>query len=180
VVDKLPDYLAPGLRVVFCGTAVGTRSAEVGGYYAGPGNEFWGTLYEVGLVSVPLGPHLSERVLEFGIGLTDLAKRVAQSSDRGLASEYDVEGFTERMGRFAPKWIAFHGKTAGNVASSALGHGSRVALGAQSWTIGASRVFVVPSMSGANCDPSRLEGKPNRAAWFAELARLVGRLAESQ
>jgi TDG/mug DNA glycosylase family protein len=39
-VDKLPDYLALDLRVVFCGTAVSARSAEVGGYYAGPGNEF--------------------------------------------------------------------------------------------------------------------------------------------
>jgi TDG/mug DNA glycosylase family protein len=173
-VDKLPDYLAPGLRVVFCGTAASTRSADVGGYYAGPGNEFWGTLYQVGLIPVPLGPHLSARVLEFGIGLTDLAKRVARSSDRGLGSEFDVERFTEAMRRLSPRWIAFHGKTAGKVVSSALGHGARVALGVQSWTIGTSRVHVVPSMSGANRDPSKLEGKPSREAWFADLARVIG------
>ena len=32
----LPDVLAPGLRVVFCGTAPGTASARAGAYYAGP------------------------------------------------------------------------------------------------------------------------------------------------
>jgi G:T/U-mismatch repair DNA glycosylase len=54
----LPDSLGPNLRVVFCGTAVGKTSASVGHYYAGPGNEFWGTLHEVGLITEPLGAHL--------------------------------------------------------------------------------------------------------------------------
>ncbi len=49
-----PDYLAPNLRVVFCGTAAGNRSAEVGHYYAGPGNEFWPLLYRSGIVPVAL------------------------------------------------------------------------------------------------------------------------------
>ena len=34
----LPDVLAPGLDIVFCGTAVGNVSAQRGVYYAGPGN----------------------------------------------------------------------------------------------------------------------------------------------
>jgi hypothetical protein len=37
----LPDYLAPNLRLVFYGTVVANRSADVGHYYAGNGNEFW-------------------------------------------------------------------------------------------------------------------------------------------
>lgn len=81
----LPDYLAPGLRVVFCGTAVGETSAKRGHYYAGPGNEFWPLLYESGLVSEPLTPQDDARIVEFGIGLTDLAKRIAASSDAGWA-----------------------------------------------------------------------------------------------
>jgi TDG/mug DNA glycosylase family protein len=32
----LPDVLAPGLRVVFCGYAPGTASARAGAYYAAP------------------------------------------------------------------------------------------------------------------------------------------------
>jgi len=47
--DVLPDMLAPGLRIVFCGTAVGSASARRRAYYASPGNSFWPTLFRVGL-----------------------------------------------------------------------------------------------------------------------------------
>ncbi|MCX6741231.1 MAG: mismatch-specific DNA-glycosylase, partial [Candidatus Parcubacteria bacterium] len=36
----LPDVLEKGLRIVFCGTAVGDRSAKRRCYYAGRGNKF--------------------------------------------------------------------------------------------------------------------------------------------
>ena len=45
----LPDVLAPGLRIVFCGTAAGTVSARRGAYYAHPQNRFWPALHAVGL-----------------------------------------------------------------------------------------------------------------------------------
>src|SRR5438105_2649456 len=47
-VTILTDVLREGLRVVFCGTAVGPTSARVGAYYARPGNQFWSVLYEIG------------------------------------------------------------------------------------------------------------------------------------
>ena len=65
----LPDDLAPGLRVVFSGTAVGTSSAAVGGYYAGPGNEFWGTLHQVGLIPSRWDHRSAIAFWQFGIGL---------------------------------------------------------------------------------------------------------------
>ena len=37
----LPDYLAPGLKVVFVGFNPGETSARRGHYYAYPGNRFW-------------------------------------------------------------------------------------------------------------------------------------------
>jgi len=52
----LPDVLAPGLAIVFCGTAVGTVSARRRAYYAGPGNAFWPTLHRVGLTPRQLLP----------------------------------------------------------------------------------------------------------------------------
>ncbi|MDQ3028648.1 MAG: mismatch-specific DNA-glycosylase [Actinomycetota bacterium] len=172
----LPDYLAPGLRIVFCGTAVSTASAERGHYYAGPGNEFWSFLHRSGLTPVLLSPEEDSRVLEFGLGLTDLAKKTAASSDAGLDPHYDINGFVERIERAAPRWLAFHGKTAARAASKALGQGSAVALGKQSWTIGETPVFVVPSASAANRDPKRLEGRSNRVDWFRELATTTGDL----
>jgi TDG/mug DNA glycosylase family protein len=64
----LPDYLAPGLRVVFCGTAVSATSAARGHYYAGPGNEFWPLLHQSGLTPVLLTPDDDAHVLDFGLG----------------------------------------------------------------------------------------------------------------
>jgi TDG/mug DNA glycosylase family protein len=68
---SLPDYLQPGLRLVFVGFNPSMRSAAVGQYYAGPGNVFWPLLYESGLLPTPL-TYAEDAYPEFGIGLTDL------------------------------------------------------------------------------------------------------------
>ena len=169
----LQDYLAHGLRVVFCGTAAGKVSASRGHYYAGPGNEFWRALHASGIVPVSIGPSLDHRVLEFGVGLTDLAKGVASSSDRGLRSQYDVSSFVAKMETYRPVWIAFHGKEAAKAVARSLQSGTDIRLGTQQWGVGSSRVFVVPSMSAANRDPGRLEQKVSREEWFRDLATLL-------
>jgi TDG/mug DNA glycosylase family protein len=168
----LPDYLAMGLRAVFCGTAVATASRDRGGYYAGPGNEFWGYLHDSGLVPVPLGPGTDHRVLDFALGLTDLVKSVAASSDRGLVG-YDVPGFIAKMNMYQPGWIAFHGKTAAKAVSGFLGFGSDVWLGEQPWAVAGRPVYVLPSASASNRDPGRLEGKGSRLEWFEAFAEVV-------
>ncbi len=169
----LPDYLAPGLRIVFCGTAAATTSAARGHYYSDPRNEFWLLLKESGLTPKRLAPEEDARVLDFGIGLTDLAKHTAASSDAGLGGHYAIPGFVAKIERVAPRWLAFHGKAAAKAVSRARGHGSAVALGPQSWTVGTSSVFVVPSASGSNRNPKRLEGRASRADWFCDLAALA-------
>jgi double-stranded uracil-DNA glycosylase len=171
--SKLPDYLLPGLRVVFCGTAAGTTSASLGHYYAGSGNMFWTYLYRAQITAEPLFPSSDARVLEFGVGLTDLAKKVAASSDRGLRTHYDVDGFLAKIERYQPSWVAFHGKEAAKQVSKALGHGGDIALGEQGWTVASAQAFVLPSASGSNQDRKRLEGKADRVEWFKELARLL-------
>jgi double-stranded uracil-DNA glycosylase len=172
----LPDYLDHGLRVVFCGTAAGTTSAARGHYYAGPGSEFWRYLFEAGLTPYRVGPADDTTITSHGIGLTDLAKHVAASSDRGLASKYDIAGFVAKIERHAPAVVAFHGKEAAKAVSRALGYGRDVSLGLQPWRIAESHVFVVPNASGANRNAARLEGKPSRVAWFVELRGLVQRV----
>lgn len=169
----LPDHLDHGLRVVFCGTAVGTTSAARGHYYSGPGNEFWQYLYEAGLTPRQLAPAEDVTITSYGIGLTDLAKNVAASNDRGLSKKYDLASFVEKIELYAPAIVAFHGKEAARAVSRAAGHAREVSLGLQPWQIARSRVFVVPSASGANRDVSRLEGKPSRVGWFIELRELV-------
>ncbi len=95
----LPDYLKPGLDAVFVGTAVGIRSAAVGGYYAGRGNQFWELLYRSGLTPVRLSPDGSGDILAYGLDLTDLAKRRASSRDAELLREGLRRGGVHRQGR---------------------------------------------------------------------------------
>jgi TDG/mug DNA glycosylase family protein len=140
----LPDVLAPGLRVVFCGTAPGTASARAGAYYAGPGNRFWATLHEIGLTPVLLQPAEFARLAEFGIGLTDISK-TASGSDREVGRRgFDRERLGTAIAVVGPAHLAFNGK---NAARGALGHA--VDYGLQPERIGGATVWVLPSTSGA-------------------------------
>jgi double-stranded uracil-DNA glycosylase len=147
----LHDLLRPGLTVVFCGTAVATASADRGHYYSGPGNKFWQLLHDAGFTPVRIRPEDDATLPEYGVGITDLVKDVAQSHDRGL----DFGGTATVAAHIVaatPDWVAFNGQTAGRAAVSQLGLARKkdIRLGEQPWSIGTSRVFVLPSSSGAN------------------------------
>jgi TDG/mug DNA glycosylase family protein len=140
----LPDVIAPGLRVVFCGTAVGAKSARVSAYYAGPGNSFWATLYEVGLTPHQLEPSEYAELPRYGIGLTDMCK-VRSGSDRAVATGgFNVQRLLVTLDQHRPGWIAFNGKRA---AEAALGRS--VEYGPQTERLADSRAFILPSTSGA-------------------------------
>jgi TDG/mug DNA glycosylase family protein len=52
----LSDILGTHLDVVFCGTAVGDKSASRGHYYAGRGNKFYEFLHTAGFTPTRLRP----------------------------------------------------------------------------------------------------------------------------
>ena len=137
--------MAPGLRLVVCGSAAGTRSAEAGAYYAGPGNQFWGMLHRVGLTPTLLRPADFRTVLAYGIGLTDIVK-TGFGPDSGLkAADFDRDGLRRRIETFQPRILAFNGKR-----SASAFFGESVAYGYQfSRNIGVTRIYVAPSTSGA-------------------------------
>jgi TDG/mug DNA glycosylase family protein len=70
----LPDLLRPGLRLVFVGFAASEESARRGPYYAKGGNAVWRLLHVAGLTPVQLQPEEDARLLDYGIGATDLVK----------------------------------------------------------------------------------------------------------
>ncbi len=140
----LPDLLIGGLKVVFCGTAAGTRSAQVGAYYAGQGNKFWPTLYAIGLTPRLFSPHEFRDLPQYGIGLTDIAKTYF-GADKGLRSDhFDADGLRRKIEQAVPRVLAFNGKK-----SASAFYGARVSYGQQPDLIGATTVFVLPSTSGA-------------------------------
>jgi len=89
--DKtLPDYLASDLKLLFIGINPGSYSAQVGHYYARPGNLFWWALSNSGLLPKAMGPENDAELLQFKIGLTDVVKRPTNSSGELTQEEYDV------------------------------------------------------------------------------------------
>ncbi len=140
----LPDVLAPGLDVIFCGSAVGDASAKAGAYYAGPGNRFWKTLAAIGLTEDELRPRDYPLVLTYGIGLTDMNK-TDSGSDASLSQEADEPGtLRATLEKYQPAYLAFNGKRAAEVF-----FGAKVAYGRQPEPVGATVVHVLPSTPGA-------------------------------
>jgi TDG/mug DNA glycosylase family protein len=143
--DILPDILAPGLKLVVCGSAAGTRSAQAGAYYAGPGNQFWGMLHRTGLTPTLLQPREFHRVIDHGIGLTDIVKSTFGSDLQLRAADFDSAGLRVRIETHQPSILAFNGKRA----ASAF-FGRPVVYGYQhGQDIGRTQIHVGPSTSGA-------------------------------
>ena len=164
----LPDVLETGLKVVFCGSAVGKVSAQRGAYYAHPGNQFWRVLHRVGLTPRRLRPQEYPTLPTYGIGLTDIVKSVS-GSDSEIPAEELASGrggvdLRAKVHRFQPLALAFNGKKA---AMLFLDKRS-VDYGRQPDRVGASEIFVLPSTSGA------ARGFWDESCW-EELAQFVGR-----
>jgi len=157
----LPDVLEPGCQVVFCGTAVGTRSAEIRAYYAGSGNQFWPVLARLGLTPRLLSPSEFRNVAQYGVGLTDLARFTSGGDADIAAGAFDADAFRRKIEQLHPKAIGFNGKRA---AETYLGR--KVVYGRQPETIGEAAIFALPSTSGA------ARGYWNESHWEALAAFL--------
>jgi double-stranded uracil-DNA glycosylase len=161
--SDVPDVLAPGLRVVFVGINPGRVSAEAGAHFANPRNDFWRLLAAAGLTSRLYEPREQFALLEEGIGVTNAAYRTTPGS--GDLRRADFAGSAERLERIVrelePGWLAFVGKEAYRGAFN-----ERPQLGPQERTLGATRLFVLPSTSPANAAVPWEE----RLRWFRALA----------
>jgi double-stranded uracil-DNA glycosylase len=166
--SSVPDVLAPGLRVVFCGINPGFVSAAAAAHFANPRNDFWRLLHAAGFTSRLYEPGEQFEVLREGIGLTNAAPRTTRGS--GDLRSADFAGAAERLERLAtelrPRWIAFVGKEAYRGAFR-----ERPELGPQGRRLGDTRLFVLPSTSPANAAVPWEE----RLRWFRALAEEVRR-----
>jgi double-stranded uracil-DNA glycosylase len=160
--SSVPDVLAPGLRVVFCGINPGRWSAAAGAHFANPRNDFWRLLYEAGFTPRLFAPEEQHDLTALGYGLTNAASRTTRGS--GDLRRGDFAGAVERLAGIAeelrPSWIAFVGKEAYRGAFS-----ERPELGVQEQRLGKTRLFVLPSTSPANAAVPYAE----RLKWFRRL-----------
>jgi len=79
----------------------------------GLGNSIWRLLYDAGFTPARLTPDDDATLPNFGIGLMDLVKSVAQSHDRGLTEHHDVPGFAAKIAKYQPTVVAFTSREAG-------------------------------------------------------------------
>jgi len=160
--SAVPDVLAPGLRVVFCGINPGFRSAAAGAHFANPRNDFWRLLHDAGFTPRLYSPNEQRSLPELGLGLTNAAYRTTKGS--GDLRRSDFAGSQERLERLAadlaPAVIAFVGKAAYQGA-----FGERPDHGLQERRLGETGLFVLPSTSPANAAVPYAE----RLRWFRAL-----------
>lgn len=144
----LPDVLAPDLVTVFCGSAVGRRSAELGAYYAGPGNKFWDTLHRVGLTPRRYQPAEYRDILVCGIGLTDLNKTESGADSTLSRGADDVGALVAKIVAYQPALLAFTARRpAAAFCRHVFGH-PPASYGLQPQGLGPTRIHVLPSPSG--------------------------------
>jgi TDG/mug DNA glycosylase family protein len=167
VADTLvPDTLGPGVRVVFCGINPGHWSARAGAAFANPRNDFWRLLHAAGFTPRVLTPREQFVLLEYGVGLTNAARRTTRGS--GDLRKSDFAGATERLDEIArtlrPRAIAFVGKAAYTGV-----YGGRAEHGLQERALCDTALFVLPSTSPANAAVPWDE----RLRWFRALKEFV-------
>jgi mismatch-specific thymine-DNA glycosylase len=168
----LPDYLRKGMKMILVGANPSDRSARVGHYYAGRSNQFWPMMYESGVIPEALSYEDDRRILEFGIGMTDLVKRPTRGIEEIERQEF-AEGrvlLAQKLEEMHPHMIAFNGKT---VYEKFTGRPCK--LGLQKEKLYGAHVFVLPSTSGQNAGTDR--GVKMR--YFKKLAALLKSLKDS-
>jgi TDG/mug DNA glycosylase family protein len=140
--------VGPGLRVLFVGINPGLYSAAVGHNFARPGNRFWKALYAAGITPEVIAPADERRLLELGVGITNLVARPTATADLLSAAEIVAGGrrLRTRLARLRPRVVAFLGLGAYRTAFGA----PKVAVGRLGEPLAGARVWVLPNPSGLN------------------------------
>ncbi|MGB3681845.1 MAG: G/U mismatch-specific DNA glycosylase [Rubrobacteraceae bacterium] len=105
------DLLKPGLNLLFCGYNPSLRSGHTGHHYAHPGNRFWRVLYAAGITDRLYAPEEDEKLLDFGIGFTNLCPRPTRRAD-GLTKQEiraGAEELRDRLEDLKPRAVAYTG-----------------------------------------------------------------------
>ena len=165
--QALPDVVAPGLAVLFCGINPGLMSAATGHHFARPGNRFWPALHRSGFTPRQLLPDEQLELLEYGLGVTNVVDRPSAQAGELNRDELVAGGkqLTRKVRRLRPDWLAVVGVTAYRVAFA----DRKATFGRQERTLGQTGVWVLPNPSGLNAHYT-IDGV---AAAFAELREVT-------
>ena len=144
----VPDVIAPGLRVLFCGINPGLYSAAVGHNFARPGNRFWPTLNNAGFTPRLFSPFEERELLGLGYGITNVVDRATASAGE-LSAEELIAGAARLKAKvkdLKPACLAVLGISAYRTAFTQR----HAEPGKQAELLNESMIWVLPNPSGLN------------------------------
>lgn len=146
----VPDVIAPGLCVLFCGINPGLYSAATGHHFARPGNRFWPVLHAAGFTDRRLDPTEERELLAMGYGITNIVARATAAAAELTPHELMVgmRTLAAKVRRYRPRVLAVLGLSAYR---TAFGR-PRAAVGRQAEPLGETVVWVLPNPSGLNAN----------------------------
>ena len=144
----LPDVIAPGLDVLFCGINPGLYSTAAGHHFARPGNRFWKVLHASGFTDRLFSPFEDAGLPTLGLGITNLCPRTTATADELTAREIARGGraLTAKVMEYRPALVAVLGIGAYRLAFGR----TEAVVGPQPDGIGDSAAWVLPNPSGLN------------------------------
>ncbi|KAL6431397.1 hypothetical protein ACFW04_007198 [Cataglyphis niger] len=148
----LEDYLEMNLDLVFVGINPSLMAAHRGRYYAGPGNHFYKLLHESGLTPRFVSFEEDYKLLQYGIGLTNIVTRPTRSAADLKRTEIK-EGskiVEEKLKLYKPKIAVFNGKCIYEVFANIRANKATFRFGLQPEYVGDTAIWVTPS-SSARC-----------------------------
>ena len=145
---RVPDIVAPHLKILFVGINPGLYSGAVGHHFARPGNRFWPALQRAGLTPRLFTPREERELLKSGIGITNIVNRTTAAASELSKKELAAGGrrLAAKIRRLKPRVVAFLGIDAYRTAFGVR----QVHIGLQPDAIGSARIWVLPNPSGLN------------------------------
>lgn len=144
----LNDVISHNLSILFSGINPSLYSAAVGRHFARKNNRFWSTLHQAGLTPRLFSPFEENKLLEHGMGLTDVVERATRAESNLSITEKrrGIKLLRKKLVEYKPRVIAFVGI---GVYRDAFMQ-RNVKEGLQPFSLAGSAVFVLPSTSGLN------------------------------
>ena len=142
----VPDVIAPGLGVLFCGINPGLYTAAVGHHFARPGNRFWKVLHLAGFTDRLLSPFEETALLASGIGITNLVARATAVAAELTTPELRAGAvlLEDKVAAIRPQFVAMLGMQAFRTAFGA----PKAGVGLQPELIGGANMWLLPNPSG--------------------------------
>jgi TDG/mug DNA glycosylase family protein len=165
----IPDLLAPGLDVLFCGINPGLYSGATGFHFARPGNRFWPALHQSGFTTRRVCPWETQEFLACGLGITNLVARTTATAAELTPEEIRAgrRPLERKVRIYRPRAVAVVGMGAYRVAFER----PRATLGRQPGDFDGALLWALPNTSGLNAHYQAADF----ARAFSELRHALGR-----